>query len=86
MALSGLFLIVFLLQHCTINFLSVVAPDAFNNVSHFMGTNPLIQYALQPVLAFGVFFHLIMGIYLERKNRSARPIKYAMDKPATNSS
>lgn len=27
-----------------------------------------------------------MGIYLERKNRSARPIKYAMDKPATNSS
>ncbi|MCO4819562.1 MAG: succinate dehydrogenase cytochrome b subunit [Bacteroidetes bacterium] len=86
MALSGLFLIVFLLQHCTINFLSVVAPDTFNEVSQFMGTNPLIQYALQPVLAFGVFFHLIMGIYLERKNRNARPIKYAMDKPATNSS
>ncbi len=85
MALSGLFLIVFLLQHCAINFLSVIAPDMFNEVSHFMGTNPLIQYALQPVLAFGVFFHLIMGMYLERQNRNARPIKYAVNKPATNS-
>lgn len=86
MALSGLFLIVFLLQHCTINFLSVIAPQMFNEVSHFMGTNPIIQYVLQPVLAFGVFFHLIMGMYLERQNRNARPIKYAVNKPDTNAS
>ncbi|MFT5512834.1 MAG: succinate dehydrogenase / fumarate reductase cytochrome b subunit [Bacteroidia bacterium] len=85
MALSGLFLIVFLLQHCAINFSSVIAPDMFNDISHFMGTNPIIQYLLQPVLAFGVFFHLIMGIYLELQNRNARPIKYAVNKPATNS-
>ncbi|MFT5724959.1 MAG: succinate dehydrogenase / fumarate reductase cytochrome b subunit [Bacteroidia bacterium] len=86
MALSGLFLILFLLQHCVINSLSVIAPDMFNVVSQFMGTNPIIQFFIQPVLAFGVFFHLIMGMYLERKNRSARPIKYAVNKPATNSS
>lgn len=86
MALSGLFLMVFLLQHSTINMLSVISPESFNEVSHFMGTNPLIQYVLQPVLAFGVFFHLIMGMYIERQNRNARPIKYAVDKPGTNSS
>jgi succinate dehydrogenase / fumarate reductase cytochrome b subunit len=38
MALSGFFLLVFLLQHCTINMLSVISADAFNSASHFMGT------------------------------------------------
>ena len=84
MALSGFFLLVFLLQHCFINFLSVISPDSFNEVSHFMGTNPLIQYAMQPVLAFGVIFHLAMGIRLELQNRASRPVKYAMEKASEN--
>ncbi len=84
MALSGFFLLFFLLQHFVINFLSVLSPDAFNETSHFMGTNPLIQYFLQPVLLFGVLFHLGMGIRLELKNKNARPVKYAMNKPAEN--
>lgn len=86
MALSGFFLVVFLLQHCVINMLSVISPDMFNSVSHFMGTNPVVQFALQPVLAFGVIFHLGMGIALERQNNSARSVKYAMNKPNENSS
>ena len=77
MALSGVFLIVFLLQHFIINFLSVISVESFNQVSHFMGTNFLVQFILQPVLIFGVVFHLLMGMYLDRKNKSARPIKYA---------
>lgn len=86
MALSGLFLLLFLLQHFLINFLSVISPDSFNEVSHFMGTNPLIQFLMQPILIFGVVFHLGMGIYLERLNKKARNVKYAMNKPGTNSS
>ena len=85
MALSGFFLLFFLLQHMSINMLSVFSPDAFNEVSHFMGYNPLVQFALQPVLMFGVIFHLGMGIYLELQNRAARPIKYAMNKGEANS-
>jgi succinate dehydrogenase / fumarate reductase cytochrome b subunit len=85
MALSGFFLLVFLLQHMSINMLSVFSPDAFNTTSHFMGTFWLIQYIFQPILAFGVVFHLGMGIWLELKNRSARPIKYAMNKGSENS-
>lgn len=76
MALSGLFLLVFLLQHFLINFLSVINPDMFNEVSHFMGTNPMVQFALQPVLMVGVVFHFIWGFYLEIENRNARPVKY----------
>lgn len=86
MALSGLFLIVFLLQHFTINSLSVCSPDAFNEVSHFMGTNAIIQYVMQPILIFGVIFHLAMGMYLEAKNRGARPQKYAYNKPGASAS
>jgi succinate dehydrogenase / fumarate reductase cytochrome b subunit len=86
MALSALFLIIFLLQHLTINMISVVSEDSFNEVSQFMGTNPLVQFVLQPVLMFGVIFHLVMGFVLELKNRAARPIKYAMNKGGENSS
>ena len=59
---------VFLLQHLVINLLSVISPDSFNEVSHFMGTNGLIQFAMQPVLIVGVVFHLIMGMVLEMQN------------------
>lgn len=86
MALSGFFLLLFLFQHFLINSLSVISADAFNEVSFFMGTNPLIQYLIQPILLFGIIFHLIMGITLELKNKSTRPIPYAMNKPSENAS
>jgi succinate dehydrogenase / fumarate reductase cytochrome b subunit len=86
MALSALFLIIFLLQHFLINFTSVVSENTFNELSHFMGTNPLVQFLLQPVLIFGVVFHFIMGFILEAKNRSSRAVKYAMNNGSANSS
>lgn len=85
MALSGFFLLFFLLQHLAINMLSVISPTMFDETSHFMGTNPLVQFLLQPVLMFGVLFHLAMGIYLEQQNRAARPVKYAFNNPSANS-
>lgn len=86
MALSGLFLVFFLLQHFTINFTSIFSADTFNEISHFMGTNPLVQFALQPVLIFGVVFHFVMGFVLEIKNRNARAVKYAKYSGGANSS
>lgn len=75
----------FLLQHLTINMMSVISADLFNEVSHFMGTNPLVQFLLQPILIFAVVFHFIMGIFLELRNRKSRDVKYAFSKPSTNS-
>jgi len=86
MALSGLFLVVFLTQHFVINVLSVFSEETHNSVSHFMGTNPFVQFGLQPVLIFGVFFHFIMGIKLELKNRKSRPVKYATYKGSASAS
>lgn len=76
MALSGLFLVLFLGQHFTINITSVIAPDTFNEWSHFMGYNPLVQYLLQPILIAGVIVHFVMGFVLEIQNNKARGIKY----------
>lgn len=86
MALSAMFLMFFLLQHFAINITSVFSPDLFNELSHFMGTNPVVQFALQPILIFGVIFHFVMGFILELKNKKATSIKYAKDNGSANSS
>lgn len=77
MALSALFLIIFLIIHLIVNITSLFSEEVFNTLSHFMGTNPLIQFALQPVLIFGVVFHFVMGFVLEIRNKKARNVKYS---------
>ncbi len=86
MALSGLFLVLFLAQHFTINITSVLDPETFNSLSHFMGHNFVVQFIAQPILIFGVVFHFIMGLILEIRNRGARNIKYQSYKGNRNSS
>ncbi len=86
MALSGLFLVSFLSLHFFINFISVIDQDTFNEFSHFMGNNGLIQFVMQPILVAGVVFHFVMGFVLELQNRKARPVQYAKFNGAANSS
>lgn len=86
MALSGLFLMLFLTQHFFINFTSVFSANTFNSISHFMGNNPLVQFVIQPILIVGVIFHFCMGFILDFKNRSARPVSYAKFEGNSNSS
>ncbi|MDP5107243.1 MAG: succinate dehydrogenase cytochrome b subunit [Polaribacter sp.] len=85
MALSAFFLMFFLIMHLSVNLLSLFSEDAFNTASHFMGTNPLVQFALQPVLIFGVVFHFVMGFVLELRNKKAKGVAYAKDNGAANS-
>ncbi|UII77518.1 succinate dehydrogenase cytochrome b subunit [Flagellimonas sp. HMM57] len=84
MALSGLFLVIFLVLHVTINFASVIAPEFFNEASHFMGYNPLVQYLMQPILIIGVIVHFVMGFVLEIQNRNARGVGYVKYKGSAN--
>lgn len=85
MALSAFFLMFFLIIHLAVNITSVFSEDVFNELSHFMGTNPAVQFALQPVLIFGVVFHFVMGFVLELKNRKALGVSYAKNNGAANS-
>ena len=86
MALSGIFLMIFLLQHFVINITSVFSEVIFNQFSHFMGTNPVVQFLLQPVLIFGVIFHFVMGFILDIQNRRARGTRYTVYKGSANAS
>lgn len=84
MALSGLFLVLFLALHVTINLSSVISPDTFNTWSHFMGYNPVVQFLMQPILIAGVIVHFVMGIVLEYQNNKARNIKYVKYRGGAN--
>ena len=85
MAITGVFLVVFLVVHLTINLFLFVSPELFNEGSHFMAHNPLIQ-VMQYVLALGFIVHIVMGIKLTLQNRAARPVGYAYENAAASSS
>lgn len=77
MSLSGLFLMVFLLLHLSINLAAVASESAYNTACHFMDTNIFIQ-VMVPILALGFAIHIIYALYLTLSNRRARPVKYAV--------
>lgn len=83
MALTGLFLISFLVVHAAVNGLIFYndGGKTFNIGAHFMGTNPIIR-TLEIVLILGFLIHIFQGLYLWKKNRDARPVQYAYSKPA----
>ena len=84
MALSGLFLIIFLVTHLVINLLTLFpSKDLFNDAAHFMATNPVI-YAMQYVLALGFIIHIGMGIKLTIQNKMARSKNYAYNQMSKN--
>ena len=75
MSISGLFLIVFLLVHLSVNLLLLVGDEAFNIGANFMGTNPAIRI-IEPLLAFGFIFHIFYASLLTLQNQKARPNNY----------
>ncbi len=79
MALTGLFLIVFLLVHCYVNANVLFSNGAenFNRAAHFMGTNILVRI-MEVGLFAGLLLHILQGYRLELKNRAARKSKYAV--------
>ena len=84
MALSGLFLIIFLITHLVINSLTLASSkDLFNEAAHFMATNPII-YAMQYVLALGFIIHIGMGVKLTIQNKRARSREYVYNKMSKN--
>jgi len=84
MALTGLFLCLFLVGHLLGN-LQLIFSDAlaFNLYALFMTTNPAVKI-LSYVTYISILFHAIDGILLTIQNQKARPVKYVMNKPERN--
>jgi len=77
MALSGLFLISFLVVHASVNALIFYNDQGktFTIGAHFMATNPIIR-TLEIILVLGFIIHIVQGLMLWRKNRKARSVGY----------
>ena len=78
MSVSGLFLVLFLLFHMSMNLAAVFSTEAYNAICEFLGAN---WYALAGtlILAAGVVVHLVYATVLTLHNRSSRGSqRYAM--------
>jgi succinate dehydrogenase / fumarate reductase, cytochrome b subunit len=84
MALTGLFLITFLIVHvginsCIYNDLSFFDPadngKMFNKAAHFMGSSYVIRI-MEIGLFIGFLIHIIQGYVLEVQNRKRRSVGY----------
>ena len=85
MALTGLFLVTFLVIHLIGN-LQLFYDDggyAFNTYSVFMTTNPLIK-TVSYVLYASILAHALVSLLLAMKNYKARPEKYKVNNPGAN--
>ena len=89
MALTGLFLCLFLVGHLLGNLQLFAAgaegAEKFNLYAKFMTTNPLIKVMSYLTYAC-ILFHVIDGFVLTIQNRKARPVKYVVEKGSANSS
>ena len=90
MALTGLFLCLFLVGHLLGNLQLIFSTGeegrrVFNEYAYFMTHNPAIK-VLSYLTYFSILFHAIDGIALFVQNKKARPVAYAYSKPSANSS
>ena len=87
MALTGLFLCLFLVGHLAGNLQLFLPKEAaqlqFNAYAKFMTTNPAVKI-LSYLTYLSVLFHVIDGVLLTMRNRNARPVKYYAKNDAAN--
>lgn len=86
MALTGIFLITFLIVHAGINsciFLNDNG-ETYNAVAHFMSHNWIVRF-LEVGLFVGLIMHIVQGLILWKQNAQARPVRYYSNKPERNS-
>ncbi len=85
MALTGLFLMSFLVVHLAGNLLLLRNDGgaAFNAYAEFMSTNPFIR-VLEILLFAGFVLHIYQGLYFIWREKKSRPIGYARNAAHAN--
>ena len=77
MSITGLFLVVFIAVHLTVNLLLIFDDSGglYNLGANFMETNPFIRI-MEPLLGLGFLIHILWSFSIEYNNWKARPVKY----------
>lgn len=77
MSLAGLFLMIFLLLHLTLNLFILRSDNGelYSTCVKFMTTNFLVKI-MEIVLFGGLFLHILYGIVVQIQNWLSRPVRY----------
>ena len=78
-AFTGWAMAVFLIAHLAGNLLFIAGPDAFNEYSHALISNPLV-YAAEAGLVAIFLLHIFKTVTMFVRSRAARPERYAVRK------
>jgi succinate dehydrogenase / fumarate reductase cytochrome b subunit len=86
MGFTGLFLILFLVVHVSINSMIFLNDGGagFNAVAHFMSHNIIVRL-LEVGLFAGLILHIVQGLMLTASNNAKRGVRYAVSAAGTNS-
>lgn len=79
--ITGLFLFIYLLVHIAGNLVVFAGPDTFNLYAGALAANPLI-IVIEVVLLLAFLAHAVKAVAMTLRNRQARPVAYAVKKPA----
>jgi len=78
MALSGLFLFLYLMLHLAGNLTILLGdPNLINKYAHRLESFGWLLYLVEAVLAAAFIIHAVSGTIVWWENRKARPVKYA---------
>jgi succinate dehydrogenase / fumarate reductase cytochrome b subunit len=77
MALTGVFLLVFVVGHLLGNLLIFLGADWMNGYAEHLKELPLLLWPVRVVLLLALCVHMATGITLALENRAARPVPYA---------
>lgn len=76
MALTGLFLVLFVIVHMLGNFTFLVGPEAFNSYTYKLKSLGPLLYFVEIVLALAFLFHAWNAVRVWWGNNKARPVAY----------
>lgn len=79
--ITGLFLFLYLLVHIAGNLIVFAGADTFNKYAGALAGNPLIV-VIEMVLLGALLAHVVKTVAMTLANRRARPVAYAVKKPA----
>ncbi len=86
MAVTGLFFCFFLVVHLIGNLMIYGGKDAFNSYAEHLHSLGLVLNVAEVLMLFFAAVHILTGVRLFIHNKTARPIRYQLDKSGGGSS
>ncbi len=81
MAVTGFFLLIFVIAHLVGNLQVFLGPEAINRYGYFLQSNTELLWPARGILIILLVLHLWSAITVSLENSAARPVKYGAYRP-----